>query len=66
MSSKRQIRRRQCVGKIAHRNEDDAWAARRRLGARGQTMMPYKCPWCGEWHLGHPNHRVRQSMRGRG
>lgn len=56
MSSKRAIRRRACKGKVRHPEQGHAHAALRSLvrerGDQG-AMTPYRCQFCGGWHIGH-------------
>jgi hypothetical protein len=53
MSSKRKVRRKQCVGKIRHASADAAHAANRHTRGRFGVMRPYHCTFCGGWHVGH-------------
>lgn len=50
--------RRQCDGKIPYRDKADAKRARSRAETHGilrrGRMVIYRCPWCSNWHLGHP------------
>jgi hypothetical protein len=62
MSSKRALRRRSCKGKVRHQGQEQAFAALRSLArARGLdgAMNPYRCPFCGGWHIGHTPGRNR-------
>lgn len=56
MSSKRAIRRKACKGKVRHADQAAAHGALRALnqdkGYQG-PMNPYRCPFCGGWHIGH-------------
>lgn len=56
MSSKRRLRRKSCEGKIRHVDAGAAQAALtalvRNKGWQG-PMNPYKCRFCGGWHIGH-------------
>jgi hypothetical protein len=54
MASKRQLRRRACKGKVAHRTAGAAYAAALSyLADFGELLRVYKCPWCPAWHVGH-------------
>ena len=56
MSSKRRLRRKQCEGKVRHPDRDAALAHIFSLVRKGKArglMSPYKCRWCGAWHMGH-------------
>ncbi len=48
MASKRHLRRKACAGKIRHDTLEQAQAM-----ARNGTQ-PYRCPFCGGYHCGHP------------
>ena len=54
MSSKRAIRRKMCIRKKRH---PDAAGAKRHahllFKKDAQYMRPYKCKFCGGWHVGH-------------
>jgi hypothetical protein len=54
MASKRHKRRNQCDGKLTHSSLDFAFAHVDRLRKRGFNVRPYKCNYCGSWHVGHP------------
>ena len=42
-----------CVGKSPFRSYQHAEKAAQRLNRRDTTpQAPYKCPCCGEWHVG--------------
>lgn len=56
MSSKRAIRRRACKGKVRHAGASEGYAAIRSLARAGRDnghMTPYRCQFCGGWHIGH-------------
>lgn len=57
MSSKRHIRRKSCTGKQRFTSQGDALDAlkglHKRKGYQGY-MTPYRCPFCGGYHYGHP------------
>jgi hypothetical protein len=48
MSSKRHIRRKSCTGKRRYVTQQLAIAAK-----RGRELDPYRCQFCGGFHLGH-------------
>lgn len=56
MASKRRLRRRQCEGKVKHATAENAAIAIRKVhrakGHQGQ-MHAYRCPFCGQFHVGH-------------
>jgi hypothetical protein len=52
MKREREARRKSCEDKNAYKSRPsaEAYAAKwRRLGS--PALVPYKCKWCGEWHL---------------
>ena len=58
MASKRAVRRRACTGKIHHASEGAAWAAARKTpGTR-----PYRCSFCGDFHVGHRPGAMRRAV----
>lgn len=65
MSSKRRIRRRQCGHKRRYADAIAAGNVARYFRHQGQHLAPYRCPWCGWWHIGHPNKRQKQAMKAR-
>ena len=64
MSSKRQVRRKQCAGKVKHPTEKAAMAAMVRTPSTGLAV--YRCGFCGAYHVGHMNKRQRQGRNARG
>ncbi|MDR1162721.1 MAG: hypothetical protein LBM17_02640, partial [Candidatus Accumulibacter sp.] len=62
MASKRRIRRNVCGRKIRHATEAAARAAIRSLRRAGvlAALTPYRCPFCGQFHVGHPPRAVRE------
>lgn len=52
MSSKRKMRKNQCIGKVRHDTLKEAIAARKRTPEFGK-MQSYKCRWCHAYHNGH-------------
>jgi DNA-directed RNA polymerase subunit RPC12/RpoP len=67
MSSKRRLRRNTCGHKIGHTEEAARAAIRalRRTGAVLAALTPYRCPYCGAFHIGHPPRNVRQAIQAR-
>lgn len=50
----------ECItGKRAYRKEKNALNYLRRIKKTGRIVssdfLPYKCPHCNKWHLGHRN-----------
>gem|GEM_PF-4629010 len=56
MSSKRQLRRRACLGKIRYPDVAAAYVARRRqagfFGQEARFVAVYRCRFGNHWHLG--------------
>ncbi|ENC2022835.1 hypothetical protein ABKE32_000460 [Escherichia albertii] len=56
MSSKRNLRRKQCGAKIRYASAEEAVAAirilHRKKGHQGH-IHNYRCPFCHGWHIGH-------------
>lgn len=61
MASKRRLRRRQRERKVTHRTEAAAIIAKKKLGQ--WDVFPYRCDFCGLFHLGRRPARVRQSIQ---
>lgn len=61
MASKRRIRRKMCQGKKRHKDMHGALIAIRLSGHKG--MMPYKCKFCGFFHVGHPPAKIRHAIQ---
>ncbi len=59
MASKRNQRRRSCKSKFKHLDRESAQKHAYRLG---KNHMPYRCKFCGGWHVGRPNKRKRISL----
>ena len=54
MSSKRQLRHRGCMGKVAHAEIRDAYAAQYgHARTFGETLTVYWCRFCRHFHFGH-------------
>lgn len=68
MASKRRIRRKVCGKKVRYATQEAAQAAiialTRAKGWLGY-MVPYRCPFCGGFHFGHPPRQVRDAMGAR-
>jgi len=64
MSSKRAIRRRECGGKIQYDTMAKAvkacWTYQQEFGG---WMRAYRCKFCKQFHIGHPNAKIKQSIR---
>lgn len=70
MSSRRRRRRQECTRKRAFSSEEEARRAarsfRRSLPAYdGRWLDAYRCPWCGQWHIGNRPGKYRPRLRGR-
>lgn len=65
MTSKRRLRRRGCTDKVAHADEAIAIRVAGYIQAKygGVPVRAYKCPFCGKWHVGRPNHNKLQAIR---
>ena len=68
MSSKRAVRRKSCSGKVRYDDIELAWKAVRASGARDNSgwILPYKCRFCGGYHIGHAPKRVKKVFRAKG
>ena len=54
MTSKLQQHRKACAGKVAHRSQEDAYAARKQHErVHGERLQVYRCPFGHHYHLGH-------------
>ncbi|HEV3167851.1 MAG TPA: hypothetical protein VGZ22_27870 [Isosphaeraceae bacterium] len=46
-----------CFSKVVHANRQAALAHVRKVGRKrksgGKGLRPYRCPHCGNWHVGH-------------
>lgn len=58
MSSKRRIRRRSCKGKIRH---SEIKPAQVHAKALGWPNFPYKCQFCGGYHVGRASRKRIQA-----
>ena len=59
MSSKRNIRRRQCTGKVKFDCVQEAWNQAHYRKLTGVNV--YKCRFCSGYHIGHMNaYRTKQ------
>lgn len=63
MSSKRRLRRRSCEGKVRHVSQKAALVQVGIIARHGGRVVPYHCPFCGGWHVGHPNARIKRAIR---
>lgn len=52
---------RSCEGKVAHETREAADQAARVLRQRGDVVRPYRCVFCGRWHIGY---RRARGVRG--
>ena len=68
MSSKRAIRRKMCDGKVRYASQKEAFTAAKQSNKRDGSnwIVPYRCTFCGYWHIGHAPKAVRRSMKSRG
>jgi hypothetical protein len=55
MSSKRRVRRKQCGTKIKYATQAEAEAHQH------GGLRPYRCDYCGKFHLGHTPAKVRKA-----
>jgi hypothetical protein len=59
VSSKRAVRRKRCGRKVRHSEAAARETARainaseRTVGPQLRRVEPYRCPHCGQWHVGH-------------
>jgi hypothetical protein len=59
MSSKRNLRRKQCERKIRHASAGAARHFGQQIVRRGgDELNVYHCEFCGGWHLGHTPARI--------
>lgn len=62
MSSKRNMRRKQCDGKKKYNSATEAEESmreRKRLGLFRGAGNVYRCHFCAQWHVGHMPRAVR-------
>ncbi|MDE2098127.1 MAG: hypothetical protein KGL39_12810 [Patescibacteria group bacterium] len=64
MTSKRRLRRESCQGKARHKTPEAAWlqAYNSRDVRDRHRLQPYRCGFCGCWHIGHAPTRVLRKM----
>jgi len=63
MASKRHLRRKSCEGKIRFTDAASAQrAATSHEYAFKHWMVPYPCKFCGGYHIGHPNKKIKQKI----
>lgn len=66
MSSKRNLRRQSCEGKIRFTFKQDAIAAACSYRhAYGGDVQPYKCSFGNHYHIGHTPSRIKRIIRQR-
>ena len=54
MSSKRNERRKQCIGKVPHDSIGEAIGHRKSLNKIGEfNLNAYRCKFCKKYHVGH-------------
>lgn len=54
-----------CLRKKSFKNEKAAWSVIFTLRARGQDterLIPYRCDFCREWHLGRTVTRMKVEL----
>jgi hypothetical protein len=67
MTSKRRIRRQMCDGKKSWKTKEECEAFKKEFvetsdrpeqsARKMRSQHPYKCDFCGRWHLGHKTAR---------
>lgn len=63
MASKRRLRRIACVGKRSFSNERTArWHAEHTRLPEGESLVPYQCDFCRQWHNGHDRRGLNQAI----
>lgn len=65
MSSKRKVRRDQCVGKVRYTQERAMAEAAKLHHRTWERMNAYMCRWCNSFHVGHTTKAVRQRISAR-
>lgn len=64
MASRRRLRKKSCDGKKKFTDQESAGrAAAYRTRLHGRWITPYRCKFCGGYHIGHPPRSVRQSLK---
>ena len=63
MASKRRLRRRACTQKMKHETRRSAQGHADRLPGPPGTYAPYRCDFCGGWHVGRPRRKGRRHRR---
>lgn len=64
MSSKRAVRRRECGGKKQYATMAEAVKACYQYQMDfGGWVRAYRCKFCHQFHIGHPNAKIKQSIR---
>lgn len=46
---------RACTRKRAYQTKKEAQHIVSRHAREGDVVHAYHCPWCGQWHVGHPS-----------
>lgn len=62
MASKRRIRRKACEGKKCFDSQLSASRVTSRFRKQNEWLMTYKCKFCHNWHIGHPNAKQKQGF----
>lgn len=61
MASKRRVRRNGCRGKVRHQTQEGAFIAAAKMNRKHRldlaigvhSVRPYRCQFCGSFHIGH-------------
>ena len=62
MASKRNLKRRSCVGKTRFSSQTEAVKAAITLEkTRGEHVSSYGCRFCNGWHIGHQIQKYRRA-----
>lgn len=59
---RRKLRRKSCEGKVKLSESVARFIATKETKL-GNWMLPYRCRFCGGWHIGHPNYECRSRCR---
>jgi hypothetical protein len=63
MASKRQLRRKSCLGKKKYTSSQQAKDAAFLTGRKhNEKLVAYHCNYCGSWHIGHPPVSVQRRL----
>ena len=67
MASKRNVRKKACVGKKPYTSQTEAVNAMRGMlatkAATPGTISSYKCQFCKKWHVGHNPAKYKNWLR---